>query len=159
MTVQRILRDKGTHTVCVAPDARVAQVITSLAHEDVGALVVSADGDRIDGIITERDVVRGLETYGASVLDHAVRDLMTADVITCTADDPVAGVMAVMDSNRIRHVPVIEGDRLAGIVSIRDIIKLRLDEVQAEADAMRDYISLGGEQPSVAGRRQADIGA
>jgi len=106
-------------------------------------LVVSANGLTIDGIISERDIVRGLLQHGPSVLDHMVRELMTKDVITCTADDPVAGVMAIMDQHNIRHVPVTDENVLAGIVSIRDINKLRLDEVQAEANAMREYISSG----------------
>jgi len=112
-----------------------------LEAEEVGALIVSADGKRIDGIISERDVVLGIGRFGAKVLEKTVGDLMTRDVATCTADDPVAGVMALMAEKRIRHVPVLDDGELAGIVSIRDIIQLRLDEVQADADAMRDYIT------------------
>lgn len=85
--------------------------------------------------------MRGLQKFGPGVLEHSVRDLMTADVITCTSRDPVSGVMALMDDRRIRHVPVVENGELIGIVSIRDIIKLRLDEVQSDADAMRQYIA------------------
>lgn len=144
MTVKRILKEKGSHTPTVAPEAQIADVIAALEAEGVGALVVSADGQRIDGIISERDVVRGLKSFGPEVLRRTVSDLMTADVVTCTADDRVAGVMALMDDRNIRHVPVVDGGTLAGIVSIRDIIKLRLDEVQAEADAMREYI--GGQR-------------
>lgn len=143
MTVEKILNQKGTHASVVAPDTKVADVIATLESEDVGALVVSANGLTIDGIISERDIVRGLLQHGPSVLDHMVRELMTKDVITCTADDPVAGVMAIMDQHNIRHVPVTDENVLAGIVSIRDINKLRLDEVQAEANAMREYISSG----------------
>ncbi|MFT5487551.1 MAG: CBS domain-containing protein [Paracoccaceae bacterium] len=143
MTVEKILNQKGTHASVVAPDAKVADVIATLESEDVGALVVSANGLTIDGIISERDIVRGLLQHGPSVLDHTVSDLMTKDVITCTADDRVAGVMAIMDQHNIRHVPVTDEGVLAGIVSIRDINKLRLNEVQAEANAMRDYISTG----------------
>jgi len=129
------------HAATVAPDIKVADVIDALEAEDVGALVVSADGKLIDGIISERDVVRGLQKYGPDVLEHTVRDLMTVDVITCTPQDLVAGVMALMDDRKIRHVPVVENDKLTGIVTIGDIIKLRLDEVQGDADAMRQYIS------------------
>jgi CBS domain-containing protein len=143
VTVERILNTKGTHASVVAPDTKISGLIEALALEEVGALVVSADGTTIDGIISERDIVRGLQEYGPSVLDHPVRDLMTKDVVTCTADDPVAGVMAIMDARSIRHVPVVDEGLLAGIITIRDIVKLRLDEVQSETNAMRDYISYG----------------
>lgn len=135
---------KGAHAPTVSPEERIAEVIAALEAEDAGALVVSADGRRIDGIISERDVVRGLRRLGPDVLQQTVRDLMTAEVITCTPDDRVGGVMALMDVRKIRHVPVVnEEGELAGIISSRDIIKLRLDEVQSEADAMRTYISGG----------------
>lgn len=143
MTVEKILNQKGTHASVVTPDAKIADVIATLESEEVGALVVSANGRTIDGIISERDIVRGLLQHGPGVLDHFVKDLMTEDVVTCTADDPVAGVMAMMDHHNIRHVPVIDENVLVGIVSIRDINKLRLDEVQFEANAMREYISYG----------------
>ena len=141
MTVEKILLEKGTLTPTIAPDADVAEAIDRLAVEDVGALVVSSDGSGIEGIISERDIVRGLRDYGAKMLGHPIRDLMTPDVFTCAAEDSVSGVMALMDAKRIRHVPVLDDERLAGIVTIRDIVKLRLDEVQAEADAMREYIA------------------
>jgi CBS domain-containing protein len=141
MTVKKILKLKGTYTPTVHPDALVADVISLLEADDVGALVVSSDDERIEGIISERDVVRGLETFGVDVLGHSVSDLMSVDVVTCTAESPVGGVMALMDEKQIRHVPVVEDGKLAGIVSIRDIIKLRLEEVQNEADAMRAYIA------------------
>lgn len=140
MTVERILRQKGSRAPTVEPDARIAEAVSALESEDVGALVVSADGRRIDGIISERDVVRGLQRFGAKVLDYSVHEIMTADVVTCTAEDRVAGVMALMDDRTIRHVPIVDNGQLAGIVSMRDIVKLRLDEVQGEADAMRAYI-------------------
>jgi len=141
MTVERILEVKGTHAPIIAPDAKISTVIAALEAEEVGALVVSADGLHIDGIITERDVVRGLLNLGRKVLDHKAHELMSSDVVTCKANDRVAGVMALMDIRKIRHVPVTEKGKLAGIVSIGDIVKLRLDEVQAEADAMRKYIN------------------
>jgi len=143
MTVKRILQEKGTDAPTVAPEAKIADVIEALETEDVGALVVSKDGQHIDGIISERDVIRGLQRFGKDVLEHTVRDLMSPDVVTCGVFDRVAGVMALMDERRIRHVPVIDDGKLAGIVSVRDIIKLRLDEVQADAEAMREYIANG----------------
>lgn len=141
MTVQRILKQKGTYSPVVNPTIKIIDVVNTLEAEEVGALIVSTDGKKIDGIISERDVVLGIAQFGAKVLEKTVGDLMTKDVATCTAGDPVAGVMALMAEKRIRHVPVIDDGELAGIVSIRDIIQLRLDEVQADADAMRDYIT------------------
>jgi len=144
LTISKILEFKGLHAPTVLPNARIADVIAALEAEDVGALVVSTDDLHIDGIISERDVVRGLQRFGADVLEHSVRDLMTAEVVTCTADDRISGVMALMDDRKIRHIPVVDDDqKLTGIISIRDIVKLRLDEVQDEADAMRSYISGG----------------
>ena len=141
MTVEKILKQKGTHSPVVGPTIRIAEMIEVLEKEEVGALVVSSGGRKIDGIISERDVIRGLCKFGATVLEKTVSELMTKDVVTCIADDSLAGVMALMADKNFRHVPVIDNDELAGIVSIRDIIQLRLDEVQADADAMRDYIS------------------
>ena len=143
MTVERILKSKGTYVPVVSPDARITDVITAIESDEVGALVVSADGQSISGIISERDVVLGLQEYGPEVLNKLVGDLMTVDVVTCTADDPISGIMAVMNDLQIRHIPVVDDGLLAGIVSIRDIIKLRLDEVQYEADSMREYIGRG----------------
>lgn len=143
MTVQRILDTKGSRASTIDPGARIVDVVAMLEVEDVGTLVVSGDGRRIDGIISERDVVRGLQSIGSKVLEHQVRDLMTSDVFTCTAKDRVAGVMAMMIDRGIRHVPVVKEGKLAGIVSIQDIVRLRLDEVQDEANAMREYIAGG----------------
>lgn len=140
MTVERILKSKGSYAPVVVPDAKISDVIAAIEAEEVGALVVSKDGRSIDGIISERDIVLGLREFGPAILDKKVADLMTSNVVTCQADDPIAGVMAMMDQQRIRHIPIVDEGELAGIVSIRDIIKLRLDEVQRDADAMREYI-------------------
>lgn len=143
MTVQRILDFKGTDVPTITPDSTIVDAIARLEAEDLGALVVSSNGHTVDGIISERDVVRGLRQFGVDAMTRKVADLMTSNVLTCNRTDRVAGVMAMMDLNRIRHVPVIDDGQLTGMVSIRDIIKLRLDEVQAEADAMRSYIGHG----------------
>ena len=143
MIVEHILKNKGVYVATVSPDARIVDVIAALESEDTGALVVSGDGKTIDGIISERDVVRGLQTFGAEVLEHPVRDLMSVDVFTCEADDRLAGIMAIMTEQRVRHLPVVDEGELAGIVSIGDIVKHRLDEVLSEAEAMRSYIAHG----------------
>lgn len=140
MNVGKILNNKGPHAPIVAPDVRVVDVIAALEAEGAGALVVSTDGLTIEGIISERDVVRGLQSHGASVLDQSVRDLMSLDVVTCTSSDRISGVMALMIDRNIRHVPILSDGKLAGIVSIRDIIALRLSEVELDAAAMRSYI-------------------
>lgn len=141
MMIRSILKVKGVGVPIVASGVNVRDVLQRLEEEDVGALVVSDDGEHIKGIVSERDIVRGLRLTGDDVLDADVEDLMTTDVVTCEADDKIAAVMAMMLANRIRHVPVVDGEKLAGFISIRDIIKHRLDEVQADADAMQKYIS------------------
>jgi len=144
LTVQRILdSQQGVEPAHISPDAEIAKVLNSLAFEDVGALIVSSDGIRVDGIISERDIVRGLQSIGPDLLKKRVRDLMTKDVVTCVPEDRAAGIMAVMVSRHLRHVPVLKDGRFVSMVSIRDLLQLRLDEVRSEADAMRSYIAGG----------------
>lgn len=144
MTVQRILdSQQGVERTYVTPDAIIRDVLNSLAFRNVGALVVSTDGDKVEGIISERDIVRGLQKAGADLLDQPVREVMTEKVVTCVATDRAAGIMAVMVSKHLRHVPVVEDGRFVSMISIRDLLQLRLTEVQSEADAMRNYIAGG----------------
>lgn len=144
MTVQRILdSQQNVERAHVAPDARVRDALNLLASKNVGALVVSSDGETVEGIISERDIVRGLQSAGADLLDKPVREVMTEKVITCVATDRAAGIMAVMVSKHLRHVPVLEDGRFVSMISIRDLLQLRLTEVQSEADAMRNYIAGG----------------
>ena len=144
MTVQRILdSQQGVERTHIAPDAKIHEAVNSLAFRNVGALVVSSDGDRVEGIISERDIVRGLQSAGADLLDKPVREVMTEKVITCVATDRAAGIMAVMVSKHLRHIPVVEDGKFISMISIRDLLQLRLTEVQSEADAMRSYISGG----------------
>ena len=142
MTVQRILdSQEGTEPAHISPDAEISDVLDSLATNDVGALIVSSDGIKVDGIISERDLVRRLQSVGPDLLGMRVRDLMTEEVVTCVPEDRAAGIMAVMVSRHLRHVPVVKDDRFVSMVSIRDLLQLRLDEVRSEADAMRSYIA------------------
>lgn len=142
MTVQRILNAQGGGSaVSIAPDAGLDEALDRLAEENVGALVVSGDGRKIEGIVSERDIVRALRTDGADLLRKKVRDLMTENVITCVAEDRAAGIMALMVSKHMRHIPVVKDGELVSMVSIRDLLQLRLDEVKSEADAMRSYIT------------------
>lgn len=141
MSVGTILKAKGTAVPIISSEVNVRDILQRLEEEDVGALVVTDDGVRIKGIVSERDIVRGLRIIGDHVLDVHVGDLMTTDVVTCKPDAKIAAVMAMMSANRIRHVPVVDGLKLTGFISIRDIIENRLNEVQADADAMQHYIT------------------
>jgi len=140
MTVQRILDAKGKGAAHIAPDATIADLLQSLELQNADALVVSNNGSTVDGIISEHDVVRGIKEFGSDLLSKPVRDLMTAKVITCTPSDRVESIVAVMVSRHVRHLPVVTGNKLVGIVSIRDLVRLHLEAVKSEADAMRGYI-------------------
>ena len=144
MKVREIVDAKGRGVVTIRPDASVSTAVHRLALERIGALVVSEDGHRVAGIISERDIVRAVAEGGAELLTSGrrVAEVMTRNVITCTSDDAVRHVMAEMTRRRVRHLPVIDGGKLAGIVSIGDIVKSRLEEVELEADVLRDaYIA------------------
>ena len=142
MNVEHILAGKGREVRTIGPEATVSDALHRMHDERVGALVVSADGARIAGIISDRGVMDALATHGTAVLGASVGSVMTRDVFTCSRNDRVSGIMALMTKRRIRHVPVVEGDgRLCGIVSIGDVVKQRLDEIQGEADALREYVT------------------
>ncbi len=144
MTVQRILNTQdGGPPEHIDPDAGIDELLNSLAFQNVGALVVSGDGRAVEGIISERDIVRGLQELGPNLLKRRVRDVMTRDVKTCVAEDRAIGIMAMMVSRHLRHVPVVKDGEFVNMVSIRDVLKLRLQDVQSEAEAMRSYINGG----------------
>ena len=138
MDVQRILATKGRKVVSTRPDTSVAEAVGRLRAEGIGAMVVLSDKGRLDGIISERDVVRGLARHSRAVLDLKVADLMTRSVATCSPKDSVKAVMAIMTERRVRHLPVVEGGQLIGIVSIGDVVKNRLDEMELEVNVLRD---------------------
>jgi CBS domain-containing protein len=139
MHVADILKAKGTGVKTIRPDQSVEHCAHRLKIDGVGALVVSADGAVIDGIISERDIVHGLAEHGGRAMELAVADLMTRAVITCAPEDAIAQIAKVMTQRRIRHLPVMAAGRLAGIVSVGDVVKHRLDELELEANVMRDY--------------------
>ena len=141
MNVEAILRNKGRSVTTIAPDARIATAVALLRRHAVGALVVSRDGAAIDGIISERDIVTALADRGAATLELTVADLMSREVITCNREDSVADLAALMTERRIRHLPVVDRGVLAGIVSIGDVVKHRMDEVEGEASSMREFIA------------------
>lgn len=138
MRVQDILKTKGDKVHTIDPDALIGEAATVLQSVGVGALVVSRDGRRIDGILSERDIVRGFARQGANITHLHVSDLMTRNVITCCGDDAIAKVAGTMTAKRIRHLPVCDADVLVGVVSIGDVLKSRIDEVQLEANVLRD---------------------
>ncbi len=144
MQVRDILAAKGRRVVTVRPDATVANAVHRLALERVGALVVSEDDQTIAGIFSERDVVRALAEEGPDILGtgRRVAELMTRHVRTCAPEDKVKAVMAEMTRRRVRHLPVVEDGRLAGLVSIGDVVKSRLEEMELETLVLRDaYIA------------------
>jgi CBS domain-containing protein len=143
MRISDILRSKGSFVATVPPDVTVAEVVAELARLKVGALVVSSDGQRITGIVSERDVARHLHLRGGSVMEHGVTSIMTSEVHTCRPDDDVESLMVTMTDRRIRHVPVVQDDVLAGIVSIGDVVKSRIAELEQERQTLVDYITTG----------------
>ncbi|SKA13094.1 CBS domain-containing protein [Enhydrobacter aerosaccus] len=140
MFVSDILVQKGNFVFTVAPDATVAQVVQELSARRVGALLVLEDSDSVVGVVSERDLVRALSAHGAAALAMKVREIMTAEVVTCDPDDSIDEVMAAMTRGRFRHVPVVRHGELLGLVSIGDVVKARLSEAQVETEALRAYI-------------------
>ena len=138
MKVSDILKVKGTEVMTVSPTETVEKLSHRLRMARVGALVVSRDGRSIDGIVSERDIVRCMAERGAACLTTPVEGAMTRRVVTVTPDDSIASVMKTMTTNRIRHLPVLEAGRLAGIVSLGDVVKARLDDMELEAGVLRD---------------------
>ena len=142
MKVESILSSKGGRVVTMRPDSPIASVIQRMKLERIGAIVISSDGHHVEGIVSERDIVYGLADRHHDLLALKASDVMTQDVVTCTPEERVGQVMARMSHGRIRHVPVVEGGRLCGIVSIGDIVHNRLEELQLEATVLRDaYIA------------------
>ena len=141
MNVETILRAKGSAVATIRPGETVRAAVKELISRNVGALVVSEDGETVDGIISERDIVHGLADHGAALLALNVADMMTRRVVTCELSDSVDQLMAEMTNRRIRHFPVVQDGRLCGIVSIGDVVKNRLDEVEFEARSMRSFIA------------------
>jgi len=139
MTVRAILDTKGHQIESVEPDARLSAAIKTLAERKIGAVLVMSQG-RIEGILSERDIVRALGERGAAVLEEPVSAVMTRKVVSCKEADTVAAIMEMMTSGKFRHLPVVEDDRVVGLISIGDIVKWRVGEYEAEQEALREYI-------------------
>jgi CBS domain-containing protein len=141
MTVAAILKRKGADVAAVGPDETIADVTRLLAARRIGAVVVMNDGGHLLGILSERDIVRALAEHGPATLHMAASALMTREVITATPRTSVAEAMAAMSGGRFRHLPVVEGGRLAGLVSIGDIVKARMDTQATEVDSLKAYVA------------------
>ncbi|MPY71421.1 MAG: CBS domain-containing protein [Alphaproteobacteria bacterium] len=144
MYVQTILRSKGNDVVWVRPGDGITEACNRMQENGIGALLVSDDGVRPLGILSERDIARAVAAYGERLPGMVVRELMTGHVFTCAPDDTIESVMETMTRERIRHVPVMHESRLAGIISIGDVVKFRLDEMAQETEALRGYIAGAG---------------
>ncbi len=140
MRIHEVIHRKGGTVVTVRPDDDIAQLLDLLAEHHIGAAVVSEDGTTVAGIVSERDVVRQLRSDGAGILQQQVRSIMTTTVQTCTPEDELEALARQMTEHRIRHVPVLVDDELVAIVSIGDIVKNRIDELQTERDQLVGYI-------------------
>jgi len=143
MHIRQLLRRKGADVATIDAAASVRTALELLTERGVGALVVSADGRRVDGIVSERDVVRALHQRGAGLLADPVSSVMTAQVHTCVPDAGVEELARTMTEHRVRHVPVVEHGALVGIVSIGDVVKARLDQLEEERAQLVDYIQTG----------------
>jgi CBS domain-containing protein len=142
MIVRNIIDAKPSQQiVAMQPSDLVRSAVEVLARNRIGAVIISRDGDMVDGILSERDIVRALGNRGVGCLEMQVQDLMTAEVIGCHPEDTAMSVMEKMTDGRFRHMPVIEANRMIGVISIGDVVKARITEVQAENTALTDMIS------------------
>jgi CBS domain-containing protein len=141
MRISDVLRVKGTQVVTVTPDTRVRRLLAVLAEHRIGAVVVSRNGTSVDGIASERDIVRALAQRGAAVMSEKVTAIYTAEVHTVTPQTPLEEVMRMMTEHRVRHAPVVVGGGLQGIVSIGDVVKNRIDELETEQAHLTNYIT------------------
>jgi CBS domain-containing protein len=141
MTIASILQNRGSAVYTITASDSVASAAAQLAEKRIGALPV-VDGDTVVGIFSERDVIYGLAREGNAMLDRRVGDVMTAPAITVAADTAILAALSLMTRRRVRHLPVTDGERLIGFVSIGDLVKHRIEKIEAEAEAMRDYIQM-----------------
>jgi CBS domain-containing protein len=141
MRISDVLRVKGGQVVTVTPETDVRQLLAVLAEHHIGAVVVSGDGNSVDGIVSERDIVRALADRGSEIIEEPVSAICTTDVYTVDVDARIEDLMRIMTERRVRHLPVVTDGTLQGIVSIGDVVKRRIDELEGERTALSDYIS------------------
>jgi CBS domain-containing protein len=142
MYVSDILKSKGEKVISLGATEPVSAAVALLAENRIGAVLVVDDRGDIAGILSERDVVRGMHAHGDKAFAKPVGELMTAEVVTCDPKDPVAAIMGMMTAQRFRHVPVVQDGKLIGMISIGDVVKSRIEEAQSEVEALRHYISM-----------------
>ena len=140
MKIEDVIRAKGTDVVTIEPGATVKQLLAVLAEHGIGAVVVSVDGRHIDGIVSERDIVRRLASVGAEILDGPVSAIMTANVKTCTPDESLEDVAREMTYSRFRHLPVVIDGELRAVISIGDVVKTRIDQLTDERNHLLGYL-------------------
>jgi CBS domain-containing protein len=140
MNVKNILAAKGGSVISIEPTATLATAVQTLADNKIGALLVLGPDRRLVGILSERDIVRVLAQHGASVLEQPLAQVMTRKVVTCSQSETIGGIMERMTRGKFRHVPVLEQEQVVGVVSIGDVVKYRLQEIESESAALRDYI-------------------
>jgi CBS domain-containing protein len=143
MKIQSILNTKGRDVITVSPETTVRDAVSVICEKRIGAVVVVGEDRMIDGIFSERDLIRGINETGADVLDKPVKDIMTREVQTCGRFDAIVDVMGLMTRRRFRHIPVVENGKLIGLVSIGDAVKARIADAESEAEALKEYISTG----------------
>ena len=141
MNVEHILAAKGRDVLTIEPDRTLADAARALTERKIGAVVIADAGRAVLGILSERDIVRAVAREGAAALDHPVSRYMTAKVVTCTGHSSINELMEVMTERKFRHVPIVENGRLIGLVSIGDIVKFRVAEIESESRALREYIA------------------
>lgn len=139
MSVETILKSKGRNVFTIRPEHSVAEAAALMSNKRVGVAMVCDAKGRLMGVISERDIVSGITQYGKGVVDMPVRNIMTSPVVTCAPTDSVKGIMEVMTERRIRHLPVVDGDDVVGIVSIGDAVNFRLHETEMEKAVLRDF--------------------
>ncbi len=139
MQVNEILNKKGNQVVTIDPEKTIGRAVNTLANQNIGAIVVCDSAEKVIGLLAERDIIRGNAIHGAEVFDLHVKDLMVHEIYTCTPDDDIKDIMSTMTHRRVRHVPVVVGGKLIGIISIGDVVKNRLEETQLEVSVLRDY--------------------
>lgn len=141
MKVDALLRHKGSSVATIRAEQSVGDAVHELTSRNIGALVVSPDGRLVEGIVSERDIVARLDRMGPLVLTEDIASVMAKDVQTCRRDDDMAALMEVMTNHRIRHLPVLDGGVLAGMISIGDVVKARVDELLEDRERLHDYIN------------------
>lgn len=144
MSVAQILNAKGSSVITASADDTVTQAAAILAEKKIGSVVITSPKGRIEGIVSERDIVRAVASAGAAALEWPISRIMSGSVRTCGPEDTEAELMALMTDHRIRHLPVVEGGRLRGMISIGDVVKFRIEAIEREAEDMKTYISSAG---------------